>query len=96
MSLVLNDETPLFKMSHGTYAKRKIEEEEDFQNNEHAKKSFASWLSKQMTHHRIDDYLEIFNVVISLSVYAAFAFGTFHDPSCPDVLKVCGGARSTP
>jgi hypothetical protein len=32
MALIMNDETPLFKMSQEHYAKRKIEEEEDFQN----------------------------------------------------------------
>jgi hypothetical protein len=96
MSLVLNDETPLFKMSHGTYAKRKIEEEEDYQNNEHAKKSFASWLSKQMQHHKIDDVLEIFNVLVSILVYGAFIFGTYHDPACPDVIQICGDSNTTP
>jgi hypothetical protein len=29
MSLVYNDEAPLFKMAYSTYAKRKIDEEED-------------------------------------------------------------------
>lgn len=92
----MNDETPLFKMSQENYAKRKIEEEEDFQNTEHGKKSFASWISKHMQQNQIDDGLEIINVFISLLVYGCFIFSTYHDPDCPVQIPTCGGEHSTP
>lgn len=86
MSLVLYDEMPLFKMTNVNYGKRKIEEEEDTQNTEHTKKSFASWLSKNMSAKRIDDYLEIFNVIVSIGVYGTFVVSTYYDVACPPNL----------
>ena len=93
MSLVLHDEMPLFKMTNVNYGKRKIEEEEDTQNTEHTKKSFASWLSKNMSNKKIDDYLEVFNVFVSIGVYGQFVVSTYHDVACPPNLTVCGTHR---
>lgn len=81
---------PLFKMTNVNYGKRKIEEEEDTQNTEHTKKSFASWISKGMSANKIDDYLEVFNVLVSICVYGTFVIGTYHDKACPPNLNVCG------
>ena len=83
MSLVHNDEAQLFNMAHPTYAKRKIDEEEDLQNNEHSKKSFASFVSKWLRNNQIDDLLEIFNGFISFLTYITFALHTYYDEADP-------------
>jgi hypothetical protein len=83
MSLVHNDEAQLFNMAHPTYAKRKIDEEEDLQNNEHSKKSFASFVSKWLRNNQIDDLLEIFNALISFMTYIIFALHTYYDEADP-------------
>jgi hypothetical protein len=49
MALVLDEETPLFNMADFTYTKRKIEEEEDIQNNEVNKSSLASRFAKYLS-----------------------------------------------
>ena len=83
MSLVYNDEAPLFKMAYSTYAKRKIDEEEDLQNTEHSKKSFASLVQKWLRNNMIDDVLEIFNGFISVLMYITFAIHTYFDEANP-------------
>jgi hypothetical protein len=83
MSLVYNDEAPLFKMAYATYAKRKIDEEEDLQNTEHSKKSFASFVQKWLRNNQIDDFLEIFNGFISILTYITFAIHTYYDEADP-------------
>lgn len=49
MSLVIDEEAPLFNMADFTYTKRKIEEEEDIQNNELNKTSLASKFAKYLS-----------------------------------------------
>lgn len=73
MSLVISDEQPLFKMADFAYTKRKIEEEEDIQKAEQSKTSIASRVQKYMAANRIDDYLEVFNALVSFLMYTIFA-----------------------
>ena len=77
MALVLDEETPLFNMADFTYTKRKIEEEEDIQNNEQNKSSLASRFSKYLSQTGFDDYLEYFNAVISFLMATTFAINTY-------------------
>ena len=77
MALVLDEEAPLFNMADFTYTKRKIEEEEDIQNNEQNKSSLASRFAKYLSQTQFDDYLEFFNAFISFLMATIFAIQTY-------------------
>jgi len=83
MSLVIDDDQPLFKMADLAYSKRKIEESEDISKNQQSQTSIASRVLKQMSQTHIDDYLEIFNGIISFMFYVVYAIGTFCDKANP-------------
>lgn len=79
MSLVIEEEPPLFKMADFSYTKRKIEEEEEVQKNEQYKSSLASKLQKIISNSKLDDYLEFLNAVISFLMACIFAVeSNFH------------------
>ena len=79
MSLLIEEEPPLFKMADFSYTKRKIEEEEEVQKNEQYKSSLASKLQKFISNSKLDDYLEFLNAVISLLMACIFAVeSNFH------------------
>jgi len=79
MSLILNDEQPLFKMADFNYTKRKIDEDEDISNNADSKTSFASNLRKKLAEKKIDDALEIINFVLSFTMACTYAIETYYE-----------------
>jgi len=81
MSLVISDESPLYKMADYNYTKRKIDEEEDVSNSEMNKTSLASLVQKKLAANKIDDLLELLNAIFSFMLALTFAIETYyHDP----------------
>lgn len=83
MSLILNDESPLFRMADFTYTKRKIDEEEDVQKNEQSKNSWQHQFIKiYFTPNRLD-YLEICNGIMSFLMFVCYAIDSYYDDAHP-------------
>jgi hypothetical protein len=79
MSLIVEDESPLYKMADFNYTIMRIEEEEDNANSEQHKTSFASQLQKKFAISGIDDVLELSNAVFSFFFAILFVMDTQYD-----------------
>jgi hypothetical protein len=76
-SLVLEENPPMFKMNNPLYAKRVIEEQEDIQKGEQDKKSLSSVIRNKLIQSQYDDVLEVYNVIISFTLFLTFCIGTY-------------------
>jgi hypothetical protein len=76
-SLVLEENAPMFNMNNPLYAKRVIEEQEDIQKGEQDKKSLSSLIRNKLIQSQYDDVLEVYNVVISFTLFLTFCIGTY-------------------
>lgn len=93
LTLVMNDEPPLYKMSEEANIQRKIEEEEDVQKEQQSKNSLSQRLRKYLQKHEIDDGIEIFNVFTSGLILVTFAIGTYYDDLNPNFKNIEGAKR---
>ena len=75
-------------MAEPSYTKRKIEEEEDKQNNEQSKTSFASKFQKTLSNSHIDDMLELLNAVLSFMLAITFSIETYYQSVELSILQV--------
>ena len=92
MSLVLTEESPLYKMTDFNYTIMRIEDEEDSTNNDQHRASFASYLQKKFSQSRIDDKLEIANAAFSVAFAVGFAIESYY----ANVPMIMQGVSSTP
>ena len=76
-SLVLEENPPMFKMNNPLYAKRVIEEQEDIQKGEQDKKSLSSVIRNKLIQSQYDNVLEVYNVIISFTLFLTFCIGTY-------------------
>ena len=72
----------MFKMNNPLYAKRVIEEHDDVQKGEQDKKSLSAvvrlkLMSSSYDELGYDDILEVYNVVISFTLFITFCIGTY-------------------
>ena len=59
MSILREEEPPLFKTSDFTYTKRKIEEDEDIKKSDIVKTSLAMRLTKYLISTRTEDFKDL-------------------------------------
>jgi hypothetical protein len=77
MSILRDEEPPLFKTSDFTFTKRKIEEDEDIKKSDIVKTSISMRLTKYLVTTRTEDAIEIINAIASLTLTLFFAVDTY-------------------
>ena len=77
MSLIRDEEPPLFKTSDQNFTKRKIEEDQDIKKSEVIKTSIALRLTKYLVTTRTEDAVEFLNAGLSFILTLFFALDTY-------------------
>ena len=84
ISLVVEDEAPLFVTTDDNYAQNKIEQEEDSRNNlENLKPTLTRVIRKYLQDRGIDDVIEILNGIASTLMFITFFIFTYFDKFDP-------------
>lgn len=78
MSILKDEEPPLFKTSDYTFTKRKIEEDENIKKSEIVKTSISMRITKYLATSRIEDVIEILNAICSFLLTLFFAVDTYN------------------
>ena len=80
ISIVIDDEQPLFKTAVDGYTRQKIEQEEDNINRaENSKPTLARVVRKWLQDNGWDDVIEIVNCVVSILMFLTFFVYTYYD-----------------
>ena len=80
ISIVIDDEQPLFKTAVDGYTRQKIEQEEDNINRaENSKPTLARVVRKWLVDNGWDDVIEIVNCVVSILMFLTFFVYTYYD-----------------
>ena len=85
MSILKDEEPPLFKTADFTFTKRKIEEDDDIKKSETVKTSLAMRLTKHLVTSRTEDAIEIINAIVSWTLTIFYAVDTY-PPGMPTAL----------
>lgn len=83
MSLVINEESPLFKNNDFIYMKNKIEEDDDVQKGDQMRNTLASHVRRYFHQNNIILLIEIANGVFSFLLALTFMIGTYYDEMNP-------------
>ena len=82
MSLVLNEDSPLFKNNDFIYMKNKIEEDDDVEKDK-MRNTLASYVRRYFIQNNINIFIEIANGIFSLALAFTFMIGTYYDEMNP-------------
>ena len=85
MSIIKDEEPPLFKTADANFTKLKIEEDEDLKKSEVIKTSIALRLTKYLVKNRIEDVIEFINAGLSFLIALFFALDTY--PGGPYLIQ---------
>lgn len=83
MSLVVNEESPLFKMNDIIYMKNKIEEDDDVQKGDQMRNTLAAHVRRYFDQNRVNVFIEIANGIFSFMLALTFMIGTYYDDMNP-------------
>lgn len=78
MSILKDEEPPLFKTADFTFTKRKIEEDDDIKKSETVKTSLAMRLTRYLVATKAEDLIEIINAFVSFWLAFFFAIDTYY------------------
>lgn len=80
MSILKDEEPPLFKSSDFTFAKRKIEENENIKKSDNIKFSIPMKITRYLSRQKgINDMIEVVNALTSFTLVVLFAANNYHD-----------------
>lgn len=83
MSLVINEESPLFKMNDFIYMKNKIEEDDDVQKGDAQRNTVAAHVRRYFIQNNINILIEVSNALFSFMLALTFMIGTYYDDMNP-------------
>ena len=89
MSILEQEEPPLFKTANKNFVFLKIEEDEDSKITDQAKSSMAARLAKQLVVSKLEDKIEIANAVLSFALTFLFAISAqYENPIIPYMIYI--------
>ena len=82
MSLVIHEDSPLFKNNDFIYMKNKIEEDDDVEKDK-MRNTMASYVRRYFMVNGINFFIEIANGIFSFALALTFMVGTYYDEMNP-------------